>query len=1276
MGQGQSEEILTTMNAGDPKTTVELTINGVPYKVSSKTPPSTSLNVYIREKARLKGTKAMCHEGGCGVCIVAATINGRTMSVNSCLVPIFICNGWSITTVEGIGNKKDGYHPIQAALAQGNGSQCGYCSPGMIMNCYSILKDQKLTMKEIENSFGSNICRCTGYRPILDTFKGFASDAPPKLTEKLHDIEELYNLKICAKNGLPCSGKCSEEQKQFKANPVHMKLGDANFHKVLTVDNLFSIFDKNPDATYILNGGNTAHGVYRIVEEPKIFVDINDIGDLRRIEKTENSLTFGGNVSLTVLMESCTKFSKDPGFEYLRHLAHHIDLVASVPVRNIGTIAGNLMIKHTHHEFPSDLFLIFETAGAEIHILEAPGKKSSMVLMKFLEIDMKHKIIYSIVLPKRTKEYEYRSYKIMPRAQNAHAHVNAGFLFKLDGASKVLENPNIIFGGIHPNFLHAVKTEEYLTGKSLMDKKVLKEAIDILDSEINPDHVLPDYSPEFRKTLAEGLFYKFVLSLKPELVDARLRSGGSILDRGLSSGTQDFDTDKNIWPLNKPVPKIESIFQTSGEAEYSNDVPPQPDEVYCAFVHSDIPNGQIAQIDPKDALDMPGVVAFFSAKDVPGRNIFISALSKQQMMHSDEVLFADKDIQYAGQPIGVIAAKSHALANKAAQKVKVTYVDALKTKPILSIDDAVALNDPTRVVQLVNSPAKKKGDNTQKVIKGEFACGSQYHYTMESQTCVCIPVEDGMDVYPASQWIDLTQVSIAECLGIKNNSINVKVRRLGGAYGAKISRGTQVACACAVVCRKLNRTARFVLSIESNMVSMGKRHSTKQEYEVGVDNNGKIQYLNTTQWSDQGSSFNETIGPFLLHHMGSCYDTDTWNIVGYEVRTDLPSNTYCRAPGSTEGIAISESLMEHIASVLEKDPLEVRLANMLEDDKKMLLPMIDELKKTAEYDKRKMSVRAYNNENRWKKKGISLVVMKYPFMFWGQFHAMVSIYARDGTVSISHGGIECGQGINTKVAQVAAHILGIDLDLINVKPSNNFISPNNSVTGGCVASETCTYATMMACRELLKRLEPAKKGLKDPTWQELVFAAYAQNIDLSSRYLFTIQDDVKPYGIYGVTIAEVEVDVLTGQHLIHRVDIMEDAGISMNPEIDLGQVEGAFVMGIGYWTSEELIYDSETGVLANNRTWNYKPPGAKDIPVDFRVSFRRNAPNPVGVLRSKATGEPPLCMSCVIPFAIRQALNAARVDSGNKDDWYKLDGPLTTEKVLLTSLTKKEQLVL
>lgn len=855
----------------------------------------------------------------------------------------------------------------------------------------------------------------------------------------------------------------------------------------------------------------------------------------------------------------------------------------------------------------------------------------------------------------------------MPRAQNAHAYVNAGFLFrmKVNDGGKVLGKPTIVYGGINPQFIHASNTEAYVNGKNLFDRKILRTALKILDAELHPDHVLPDASPEYRKGLAAALFYKYVLGLSPPDLPAKLVSGGKILERPISTGKQDYETNKSVWPLNKPVPKLEAVTQCSGEAQYVNDLPTMPNEVYAAFCLTTVGQGYITNIDASEILDIPGIVAFLSAKDIPGKNSFIPV--GLFAMVEDEELFCSGNIKYAGQAFGLVVANSQKLAYQAALKVKVKYSNV--RKPLVDLREIIASGDKTRIRVEKEPEHKPQGEpEATHVIKGSIDVGSQYHYTMETQSCVCVPVEDGMDVYPATQWMDLVQIAISQVLNVPENSINIKVRRLGGGYGAKISRSAITSTACALAAHKLHRPVRLVMNLETNMAAIGKRYSAAFDYEVGTDKDGKIQYLKADMYENAGCHWNDAISPSTIEHLKNCYDTTTWALRGLGVRMDTASNTYCRAPGSCEGIGCIEHVMEHIAKVIQKDPIDVRLKNLKKDDSN-IQNMIEEVKITADFEERKQNVEEFNKAHRWRKRGIAIVPMIYAFPIWGNFAAMVSIYAQDGTVAVTHGGIEMGQGINTKVAQVVAYTLNIDFDLVSVKPSNNLTSPNGMASGGSITSEVCAYAAMVCCKELLKRMKPAKEGLKDPTWQEWTQAAYKQDIDLCATHMFTNKDDVKPYDIYGVTVGEVEVDLLTGQHQILRVDILEDAGESLSPEVDIGQVEGAFVMGLGYWLMEYLTFSPETGELLTNRTWNYKPPGVKDIPIDFRVYLRRKAPNPFGVLRSKATGEPPLCMSCVILFALKNALSAARQEAGEPDEWYQMNAPATTENIFLTSLT-------
>ncbi|XP_018397765.1 PREDICTED: xanthine dehydrogenase/oxidase-like [Cyphomyrmex costatus] len=1227
----------------------------------------------------------MCYEGDCGACIVHVKFKNKNIAVNSCLVPVLICDGWDIYTIESVGNKRIGYHKIQAELALMNGSQCGYCSPGMVMNLYSLGLEKAMSMEQIENSFGGNICRCTGYRAILKAFKKFAFDGESMESKAVHDIEELHKIRVfhprqnlyprLYPHKMPCVRTYYDKQHSDGITMLSIKLEDAYFYKVTTVEALFELLKNNAQATYILNGGNTAYGIYRSSKK-NMYIDINNIPDMSNITKTDSTLVLGGNVTLTMALEAFLKYSTETGFKYLSQLAENIEMIANVPVRNIGTVAGNLMLKYEHREFPSDLFLILQTLGTLVHILESPSQKESLYLWQFLKLDMHHKIIYSVVLPKLTDQHIYRFYKVMPRAQNARAHVNTGFLFKIDTDGNVLEIPDIIFGGINKNFYHASGTEILSMGKNLFDQKDLKSLLQMLSEDLQPDHTLSNYSPEFRKTLAIGLFYKFMLSIKPE-VNHFYRGGGTFLKRSLSSGQQKFDENFDEWPVSKPMPKLEAYEQAAGEVRYCNDLGPYHGEVFCAFVVTKICKGKIKSIDASEVRKMKGVIAFFSADDVPGENLCISAASKLTSLPEDELLFAKENVLYAGQPVGVIVAETHNLANEAADLVQITYSEDVKN-PIISIEYAINANDKTRIRESVNIPAKRKGTDIEYVIKGGFKCGSQYHYTLETQSCVCVPVEGNMNVYPSSQWMDLIQVSIANCLNVRSNSINVHVNRLGGSYGSKISRNAQISCACALVCHKLNRPARFITTIESNMQSIGKRCSTRQEYEIGVNNNGVIQYLDSRHWSNCGSSFNESQAAMVASYMQrSCYITDTWTFIGFDVRTDLPSNTFCRASGSTEGMAIIENMMEHIAKVTRFDSVQVRLANMNDVDKSVLIAMMNDLSTKANYDEMMVNTQYFNSLNRWKKKGVAMVPMKYLITNdEGQYNAMVSICARDGTVCVTHSGIEIDQGIHTKIAQVAARTLKIDINTITIKTSSNLMAPNASTTGHSITTENCGYATQQACIQILKKLEPIKKKMGETTWEKLIFEAYREGIDLCEHYTLVTEltEDKKSYPVYGVTIAEIEIDVLTGQHIIRKVYLMIDSGLSLNPLIDVGQAEGAFVMGIGYWTSEDLVYDPETGILMNNKSWNYNAPGVKDIPERFHVYLRNNKADAIAIYGSKSINEAPLCMSCVIPIAIRNALDSARIDAGNYE-WYQLDGPCTTERILLNTLTSLDMMV-
>ncbi|CAG9788136.1 unnamed protein product [Diatraea saccharalis] len=1026
-------------------------------------------------------------------------------------------------------------------------------------------------MKEIENSFASNICRCTGYRPIADAFKSFATDIDIRLKMKLQDIEDVGFFKPC---GALCQNMCQHKcvttneitdqdwciLEKDNNKMIVIDCGNHKWYKPYNLTDVFNVINTNKDYKFI--AGNTGQGVYHVIEYPKTIIDIFYVAELKG-HLLDVNLILGAGMPLSEMMNLFLEVSaSNDGFSYLKQFYEHMDLVAHIPVRNIGTIGGNLYMKYTNNDFQSDIFLLFEAVGAMITIAEAPKKEKTVTLLEFLEIDMRGKIIKNIKLPPLSEYCYFKSYKIMPRSQNAHAVVNAAFLFKFKQNSNLLEKATLVFGSISAKFNHASKTEALLEDKDPYNNKTLKSALKTLYKEISPEDMPPEPSAAYRKMLAVALFYKAILYLCPdEKLNKRFKSGGEAIKRHISNGTQSFDTDKTVWPLNKPVPKLEAQVQCSGEAVFANDLPTEKGELFGSFVTADNrPGSIISGFDIEEALKIPGVIAFYSAKDIPGDNSFTP--TNVPLILANEEILCSRVVKYYGEPCGIIVADREKTANKAAK-------------------------------------------------------------------------------------------------------VNVIVRRVGGGYGGKITRSCQIACAAALVAHLQGKICRFILPLETSMMIIGKRLPTSCNFEVGVNKEGEIQYLKNKFYQDNGCAPNETISPITVNHFRNCYDTRRWYIEANSVHTDTPSNTWCRAPSSTEGLAMIENIIERIAYNMGLDPLQVRLINMAKENNP-IPEILEQIKKDSNYDERLIEIKKFNTDNRWRKRAMSLIPMTYDLFYLSPYNALVSIYHADGSVSITHGGTEMGQGVNTKVAQVCGYMFGIPLEKISIKPSSSFTSPNSMATGASIGSECVSFATMKACEIILERLKPVREKMDKPVWEKIVKEAFNDGIDLQASYTFSMKDGVKPYDIYGAVVLEVEVDILTGNHDVRRVDLLEDTGRSLSPEIDIGQIEGAFVMGLGYWTSEKNMYDADSGKLLTNRTWTYKPPGIKDIPADFRVYFRRNARNPYGVLQSKATGEPALCMAVVLTHALREAVRAARLEAGYEDQWIEIGNPCTVENIFMS----------
>ncbi|XP_070000799.1 uncharacterized protein [Penaeus vannamei] len=1290
---------------------VTFTINDIGFTVGADIPPWTRLVDFLRERVKLPGTKALCREGGCGVCTVVVTVpdpetagRTKTYSVQSCQALVHSCSGWTIETIEHLGNRFTGYHPLQTALHGFYGTQCGFCSPGMIMTMYGQLKSSgSLTAEQVEKSLDGNLCRCTGYRPILDAFKSLAVDGAPELKEKLADIEEAYKGMCkttgkacggCKKDGKGCGRKAGQGLPKVE-RALHLSFGDTHWFRPVSLDGLYGVLSRmgRTDKVRIVVG-NTGAGVFKNDGPYAAYVSTSGIRELYST-RVGSPLEMGANVSLTRAIEIFEHMAaSDPDFHHLKALADHWKVVANVGVRNAGCWAGNLMLKHAHMGFQSDIFLTLLVAGAELTLGHAhDGSTSHIDLEQFLQTDMSRSVILSVSIPPASANTKVRTFKITPRAVNAHAYVNAAFKMEVDPEDgfKVLNKPTILYGGINPEFIHASQTEDFLTGRRLTDSETVLEAAKLVGQEVKPDSHPQDATPAYRTSLAQSLLYKTIVGILGDRVPASIRSAGPNIERPLSSGKQTFDMNRESWPIGEPVPKLESAAQISGEAVYLDDVPALPNELHGAFVQSAEANARISSIDTTEAMKLPGVLSFVKAEDIPGKNSFVGTMGR-----FPDPVFAEERTKYAGQPLGLMVARDRDTAVRAAKMVTVQYEDV--KKPILTIKEAIKEN---RVSVGIDMFTGKEATATlgnadgalaeaTHTLKGDLSMGTQYHLNMEAHAARVIPTEDGCDVFSTSQWPSETQATTAHVLDIPANNINVSVKRIGGGYGSKISRQHVVSTAAAVAAWKLRQPVRVVVDLNTNMTYAGWREPYLAQYEVGFDDSGKITALKMDLTTDAGHAANEPSVMFLGGAVQSAYYIPNLTLTPKIATTDTAANTWCRTPGHVEAIAAIENVMEHVASYLKKDPHQVRMVNMVPPQvpriqapphernvaKEDILPM---LLQEGEVHARIAAVAEFNKSNRWKKRGLSVLPLWYAFDYPSMFRygMQVAIYEYDGTVAVSHGGIEMGQGINTKVAQVVAYTLGVPLEQVVVKASDTMVGANSFVTGGSFGTDLCAHGVRKASAALRERMDVVKEKMeketgKSPSWLELVKKCHQEDVDLCERYWTAGKEHPERYDIWGGCCLEVEVDVLTGVYLIRRVDLIEDCGRSMSPYVDVGQVEGSFIMGVGFFTSEVVKFNPNTGQKLSNGTWEYKPPTALDIPVDFRVTLLPNAKNPHGVLGAKATGEPPLCLSYAVVTALRQAVTAFRAENGD-DSWFQMDTPLTVEKIQQLCGVKPEQ---
>ena len=751
---------------------------------------------------------------------------------------------------------------------------------------------------------------------------------------------------------------------------------------------------------------------------------------------------------------------------------------------------------------------------------------------------------------------------------------------------------------------------------------------------------------------------------------------------------------------HKSLPHDAAPLHVTGQARYIDDIPTPANTLHLAFGTSEIASGKITAINLDKVRAATGVIAVFTADDLP----FANDVSPSA---HDEPLLATGEVHYLGQPIFMIAATSHLAARKAAMLGEIK-IDA--RTPILTIEDALAADS-----RFEDGPRIwTKGDvdaalgNAKHRLQGEIDMGGQEHFYLEGQAALVFPQEGGdMVVHSSTQHPTEIQHKVAEAVGLPMHAVRCEVRRMGGGFGGKESQGNALAVGCAIAARATGRPCKMRYDRDDDMMITGKRHDFRISYDIGFNDKGVLAAVDFTQMTRCGWALDLSIpvADRAMLHADNAYLLDAVRITSHRLKTNTQSATAYRGFGGPQGVLGIERVMDHIAAHLGLDPIQVRQANYYAHMSKatktnttpygmkvndfILQEMTEALLKTADYAARRRAVDAWNADNPILKKGLGFSPVKFGISFTlthlNQAGALVHVY-QDGSIHLNHGGTEMGQGLFQKVAQVAASRFGVSMDAIKITATDTAKVPNTSATAASSGTDLNGMAVQNACDMIIARIAEIVAQTHGGTARDVTFAdgnvttgkttltfaqaamlAYTNRVSLSATGFYKTPDlawdlikgQGQPFFYFaqGAALTEVVIDTLTGENRILRCDILHDAGSSLNPDLDIGQIEGGYVQGAGWLTTEELVWDDK-GNLKTHAPSTYKIPACSDRPRVFNVALW-DAPNPANtVYRSKAVGEPPFMHGISALLAISDAVASCG------DIYPSLDAPATPERIL------------
>jgi xanthine dehydrogenase molybdopterin binding subunit/xanthine dehydrogenase small subunit len=1239
-------------------TNFSFVLNGQSVTVNEAS-PNTTLLEFLRRR-RLTGSKEGCAEGDCGACSVAiieTDAEGKPAwrAVNSCLMPVCLLAGREVVSVEGVGCPGK-LHPVQRTMVEGFGSQCGYCTPGLICSLFEgYYRDDLHSLDDLDDQISGNLCRCTGYRSIRDA----------------------AILAFGDRNAGEGSDTFAGQLQQAKArlDAIHYECAGEKFFRPTSLGELLELMRANPHARLIAGATELGLDITKRFGKFPTLISVEAVPELKEINAAPTEWHVGAAVTLTDIWDKLG--------EEFPALADMLRVFGSRQVRNRATMGGNLVTASPI----GDSAPLLLACDAKVVLASLAGERTLPIDEFFVAYRrtalQAGEVLKTIIIPRGISQpgltRKTAWIKVSKRREMDISTVAGAFVVDLD-SHNVVRHVRLAYGGVAAMPARARQTEAFLLGQDWSDETI-QLAVPALRTEFKPISDVRG-TAEYRTGLVTGLLEKFYCD-----------SGGQ------GSPQSPFKSEKlqSNSTLSERQPPHESAHKhVTGEAMYVDDQTDGLLEVWP--VCSPHAHARILRRNATAARQMPGIHAVLLAEDIPGRND-VGAVKQ------DESLLADNQVLFHGHLVALVVGDSPDACRAAAAKVEVEYEPL---PPILTLPDAIAKqsfhNEPNFIRRGAVDAHLQASPHT---LAGEFELGGQEHFYLETQAAWAQRGEDGsMFVCSSTQHPSEVQQVIAHVLHLPANKVVVQSPRMGGGFGGKETQAATPAALAALAAHHLGKPVRVRFNRDQDMALTGHRHPFLARFQVGFDEQGMVQAARIHLWSNGGwaQDLSQAVTDRALFHLDNAYYLPAVEFRGQVAKTNLSSNTAFRGFGGPQGMLVIEEILDRIARRLGLLPEVVRERNLYRGrgetntthygqeiaDNRIQTIWCD-LKRAAELESRRMEISDWNTAHPHSKRGLAITPMKFGISFTvthlNQAGALVLIY-QDGTVQVNHGGTEMGQGLHTNVALIAAQTLGVKLENLRVMPTSTDKVPNTSATAASAGTDLNGAAVRNACETLQARLAPVAARLlsgkigqeisaaeiifaegvcgarlapaatphtatvQSNTWlpfAEVVKQAYFERVSLSATGFYAtpgihwdrVAGRGKPfhYFAYGAAVTEVEVDGFTGIHRVLRVDILHDVGDSVNEGVNRGQIEGGFIQGMGWLTTEELKWDDQ-GALLTHSPDTYKIPSIGDTPQIFNVTLLKNATQAGVVHGSKAVGEPPLMLAISVREAIRDAVAA------------------------------------